>query len=288
MDSTIPSSHKTISKSQAIIFALVEVIFVRLLVFGIVLALTNPPLREWQMEHFGHIYTAHASFVLVPLAWLLLTRRNLADYGLTFRNFRADSRTAMSCFLPFAVAGASLGILPYTKPLGALLESLVQIGLLFWVASILRKPDPKSGLLTITLAAVLFTAYGYSQSLLPSLSQAIFSFLFYLPFVGFGEEILYRGYIQSRLNKAFGTPWRYLGVDWGWGIVITSLLFGMSHWMNGIDIFAGKYNPQWWWGLWTFFGGFVFSYLRQKTGTIVAPGIVHGLPQALVYLFLKV
>jgi membrane protease YdiL (CAAX protease family) len=55
-----------------------------------------------------------------------------------------------------------------------------------------------------------------------------------------------------------------------------------------IDIFAAKYNPQWWWDLWTSFGGFVFSYLRQQTGRIIAPAIVHGLPQALVYLFIKI
>jgi membrane protease YdiL (CAAX protease family) len=48
------------------------------------------------------------------------------------------------------------------------------------------------------------------------------------------------------------------------------------------------FNPQWGWVLWTFFGGFVFSYLRQKTNGILAPAVVHGLPQALVYLFLRI
>jgi membrane protease YdiL (CAAX protease family) len=36
----------------------------------------------------------------------------------------------------------------------------------------------------------------------------------------------------------------------------------------------------------TFFGGFIFSYIREKTGSIVAPAIVHGLPQAPVYLLI--
>jgi hypothetical protein len=66
--------------------------------------------------------------------------------------------------------------------------------------------------------------------------KAVTSFLFYLPFVGFGEEILYRGFIQSRLNQAIGTPWHFLGVEWGWGIIIASLLFGLSHVMNGLDL----------------------------------------------------
>jgi uncharacterized protein len=288
MENSITTSGRQISSNRAIFLALTEVIFIRLLVFGTVLAVTSPKLFAWQMDRTGYVYSAHAVFILLPIAWLLITRRDLAEYGLSLRNWRAELKTALSCFLPFAVAGATLGFLPYTQPWGAVVVSMIQVALLFWVAHSLRKPDPKSGLLTIFLAAIIFSGYGFWKSLLPTPSQAIFSFIFYFIFVGFGEEILYRGYIQTRLNKAFGTPWRFLGVEWGWGIVITSLLFGLSHVMNGIDLRAGVFNPQWWWALWTFFGGFVFSFLRQKTGSIVAPAIVHGLPQALVYLFLRI
>jgi uncharacterized protein len=285
MESSIGKQN---SRKEVILLALLEVIFVHLLVVFFVLAVTTPRLLNWQVERTGHVYSAHAVFIMLPIAWLLLSRRNLADYGLTLLNWRADLHTAMSCFLPFAVAGATLGFLPYRQPLGAIAVSIVQIILLFWVAHSLNKPDPKSGILTILLAAVTFIVYGFWKELMPTPGQAIASFLFYLPFVGFGEEILYRGYIQSRLNQAFGTPWRFLGADWGWGIVLTSLLFGLLHIMNGLDYHTGQFIPQWWWGLWTFFGGFVFSYLRQKTGSIIAPGLVHGLPQALVYLFLRI
>jgi hypothetical protein len=33
---------------------------------------------------------------------------------------------------------------------------------------------------------------------------------------------MFRGYIQSRLNTAFGRPFRLWGVPWGWGLVITA------------------------------------------------------------------
>jgi membrane protease YdiL (CAAX protease family) len=32
--------------------------------------------------------------------------------------------------------------------------------------------------------------------------------IFMFHFAGFGEEILFRGYFQSRLNEDFGRPWR--------------------------------------------------------------------------------
>ena len=46
----------------------------------------------------------------------------------------------------------------------------------------------------------------------------------YALFVGFGEENLYRGYMQSRLNEAFGRPYRFFGVPFGWGVFVTALL----------------------------------------------------------------
>jgi membrane protease YdiL (CAAX protease family) len=98
---------------------------------------------------------------------------------------------------------------------------------------------------TLPLAFALATG----QSL-PTVTPIYATVLWCLLFTGLAiwkfqsEEILYRGYIQSRLNQAFDTPWRFLGVDWSWGIVITSFLFGLSHILNGLDLDAGTFNPQ--------------------------------------------
>ncbi len=60
-----------------------------------------------------------------------------------------------------------------------------------------------------------------------TVGQRVEGFVFYLLFLGPGEEILYRGYMQSRLNGVFGRPFRLLGANWGWGLVITTALFGL-------------------------------------------------------------
>lgn len=64
--------------------------------------------------------------------------------------------------------------------------------------------------------------------------------------------------------------------------MITSLLFGVMHVINLASVIAGNWQPEFWWGFWTFFGGWAFSFVREKTGSIAAPTILHGLPQALV------
>jgi membrane protease YdiL (CAAX protease family) len=78
-----------------------------------------------------------------------------------------------------------------------------------------------------------------------SLDRAV-SFIFYLFFLGPGEEILFRGYIQSRLNQAFGRPFRLYDVNWGWGLIITSLLFAVMHVLNPFNPFLGELGLYWW------------------------------------------
>lgn len=273
--------------TRARILAVLEVLFVRAVIF-VTAWFVLVPLLAWQRERLGHTFLNHLSFMVIPVAWLLLTRRHLADFGITAGNWKSDLRSAMSAFLPFALAGASLGFLLYTRWHGALIESAVQGGLLFWVAHLLdRKPDPKSGLITVALASILFGAYAWREGLYPGLARGTTSFIYYLLFVGLGEELLNRGYVQSRLDQAFGKPLAFGGAHFGWGVIIASLLFGLSHVTNGLDPVAGTFDPQWWWGLWTFFGGLVFGYVREKTGSIIAPAILHGLPQALVYFWLQ-
>ena len=118
------------------------------------------------------------------------------------------------------------------------------------------------------------------------LGNAVSAIVFYLFFVGFGEELKFRGYIQSRLNAAFGKPFRFIIVNYGWGSVIASALFGLMHVLNIGSLVGGRLELAWWWGFWTFFGGLVFGYVREKSGSIIAPAILHGLPQAIAYAFL--
>jgi membrane protease YdiL (CAAX protease family) len=118
------------------------------------------------------------------------------------------------------------------------------------------------------------------------LPERLVSFVFYLAFLGPGEEFLFRGYIQSRLNAAFGCRFRFWGVSFGWGMIITSLFFGVMHVLNPFNPFLGKFDLYLWWGVWTFFGGLTMGYLREKVGSILPGALMHGLPQAIASLFL--
>jgi len=105
--------------------------------------------------------------------------------------------------------------------------------------------------------------------------------LFQLIMAGFGEEILYRGYYQSRLNQGFGQPWNVLGLRFGWGLILASLVFGVDHMLNPFDPFRGHFGLDPWWGLGVLPGALMFALLRERTGSILAPAIVHGVEDVL-------
>jgi membrane protease YdiL (CAAX protease family) len=160
----------------------------------------------------------------------------------------------------------------------------VEIAVLFALGWLLkRKPTQKENG-TLVGAMLLIACTSISQK--ATLGNAISAFAFYILFLGLGEELLFRGYIQSRLNAAWGRPFQFYGVNWGWGVIMTSVLFGLMHVLNIASLVSGDWQLAWWWGFWTFFGGLLSGFVREKTGSIVAPTILHGLPQAITYAFL--
>jgi membrane protease YdiL (CAAX protease family) len=94
---------------------------------------------------------------------------------------------------------------------------------------------------------------------------------------GFGEEIFFRGYIQSRVDAAFGWPWRVLGSAVGPGLIVSSLLFGLIHALNTVDYFSGRWEFGWCYGLGTTIVGLFYGYLRARTGRVWAGAVTHGL-----------
>jgi uncharacterized protein len=210
--------------------------------------------------------------------------RNLAAYGLSVRNVSYQLDLAATAFVPVALASAAFAFVDYRVWHGSLILAALRIAVLFAVGWLLkRKPTANGkGVLLSTILPVICIELAIGARLgNAALCHCLLSF-----FVGFGEELLFRGYIQSRLNAAFCKPFKFIGVNYGWGIVITSALFGLMHVLNIGSLVGGRFELVWWWGFWTFFGGLVLGFVREKSGSIIAPAIFHGLPQAIAYAVL--
>jgi membrane protease YdiL (CAAX protease family) len=97
---------------------------------------------------------------------------------------------------------------------------------------------------------------------------------------GFGEEIFFRGYIQSRLDHAFGCSVCVWGVRSGVGLLASSLLFGFIHALNTVDYFHACFDFGWSYGLQAMVQGLLYGILRAKSGSVLPGAITHGLLDA--------
>ncbi len=242
------------------------------------------PAGSWERQVSNRFFIEYGVMIIFPWLLLVVTRRNLAAYGLSFRNFSYHLDIAATAFVPVAIASAAFAFLDYSEWHGSLILAVLKIAVLFATGWLLRRKPTANGkgVLLSTVLPLLFIGLAMGTRL----GNALSAIVFYIFFVGFGEELLFRGYIQSRLNVTFGRPYKFMGVIYGWGIVIASALFGMMHILNIGSLDGGQWELAWWWGLWTFFGGLVLGFVREKSGGIIAPAILHGLPQAIAYAVL--
>jgi membrane protease YdiL (CAAX protease family) len=275
--------------TQSRIKAILETVSVFLLVILVFKAIRISSFGEWESQVLQRYFLEYTVVIAIPLVFIAVTRRNHAAYGISFRNLKYHLNVVATGFIPILVLSVVLALLNWERWGETLLVSTIEVVLLFIVAWMLRK-KPTAGNLGVANALFLFMPVIFMPLLMTKIGKVVSDFVYFYVFIGSGEEILFRGYIQSRLNEAFGRSYRFFGVNWGWGLVITSLLFGFWHVLASFNPILGNFDLMWLHGFWTFFLGLILGFIREKSGSVVAPAVLHGVvnypPQAIVYTLL--
>jgi uncharacterized protein len=242
----------------------------------------------------GLNFSPGAMMVLFTVASVALCRRSFDDYGLTVKGWRANVNIGLLWGLLFVVVAglvikfAGVHFDPLHPPdlqraivatIGELLNTVLLLLFLRRDRVLIQRLHPAASLtiLAAILCIPVIVAVRFDRPVLDVLLSVLWLFFG----AGFGEEIFFRGYIQSRLNQAFGRPWRFLGVDFGLGLLVSAALFGLIHVFNTVDYFSGHWDFAWLWWFPNFAAGLFFGALRERTKNIVAGGIVHGISDVL-------
>ena len=96
---------------------------------------------------------------------------------------------------------------------------------------------------------------------------------FQLSMPGLEEELFYRGILLLALDRAFAGRVRFLGIDWGWGAILSSLLFGMTHAFGYSD---GRFSLDVMILALTALPSLIAVWLRARTGSLVLPVFLHN------------
>lgn len=104
---------------------------------------------------------------------------------------------------------------------------------------------------------------------------------FQLTMPGFEEEPFYRGILLFALDQAFRGRIRFLGIEWGWGAVLSCALFGLAH-AFGYSHGAFSFDPATM--ALTALPSFIAVWLTVRTGSVLLPVVLHNFGNSLSLL----
>jgi len=227
------------------------------------------------------------SLLLEPLFLLLL----VSPLFFLGKKTESSSRTALIAFLIYFWLDAFLVRLPIEVEglaflslnmnwEGKIFSYLGAIGYLFLFGrnslkefGLTLEQESGSGQFSKRTLVVFFglvCAYGF---MIGGYDPSLENMLFQLTMPSIVEEIVYRGIMLGLLNQVFARNFKMGTVQFGMGLVITSLLFGMWHGLSLGDDFSVSFAlPSF---LITGALGFFLGLVRERTGSILYPTILH-------------
>lgn len=104
---------------------------------------------------------------------------------------------------------------------------------------------------------------------------------FQLTMPGLEEELFYRGILLLALDRAFTGRVRLLGIDWGWGAILSSLLFGLAH---AFGYGAGGFSLDPMILLFTAGPSLIAVWVRVRTGSLLLPVLMHNFGNTVMLL----
>lgn len=137
----------------------------------------------------------------------------------------------------------------------------------------------KAAIPVVLLYVAFFSGIAW---LFPSEPATIETVAFQLTMPGLEEEPFYRGILLFALDRAFLGRKRFLGVEWGWGGVLSCVLFGLAH-AFGYSDGAFSFDPLTM--ALTAVPSLIGVWLVLRTRSILLPVVLHNFGNAITLLF---
>jgi membrane protease YdiL (CAAX protease family) len=217
--------------------------------------------------------------IILPLLLIHLLFKNKSDFGIYFPKFSDSFKLSIRAYAIGGPAGITfllIGIIGwgFQDWLGSLTLSIVYLVVFYLIPKVTNKLPTRNNSITpnksinvfaiLSVSTIIFAYFTYNY--IPVISKI----LYYIFIVGFGEELLFRGYLQSSFNRYFGKSFNIKGVKFGWGLFLSALLFGAMHALVVVP-------TLWPWALFTFVIGLTLGFIREKDGSILSAVLLHAM-----------
>jgi len=143
-----------------------------------------------------------------------------------------------------------------------------------WHRSGLTLAQARASLRSSIPVLILYCAFFVAIALaFPSDHADADTIAFQLTMPGLEEEPFYRGILLLALDRAFTGRTRLLGVDWGWGAILSCALFGMAH---AFGFSHGRFSFDAMTMALTTLPSLIGVWLRLRTGSLLMPVLMHN------------
>jgi uncharacterized protein len=248
-------------------------------------------LTRWETRILGGSFFTGGLMVIIPLMAIIATRLDFEEVGVKVSGWRGSVNAGFKGYLAFLAPQfirtyfAGWGVDYREYGVFASLLGLVVLGMGYILLRNLRKGANDISRLRVVLMVTFVLIPFVTAFLFDSLSLKLFtSFMWQVLVGGFAEEFLFRGYIQSTVNREYGRHWTVKGVKFGPGILVSSVLFGLSRAMTPWN---GVYALNIGLGLYAFALGLFYGMIREATGDIIGSGTANALIDGVGATFIK-
>ena len=136
----------------------------------------------------------------------------------------------------------------------------------------------RQGLRAVTPFVLLYAALFIGLALFnPPTNAPLDTIVFQLTMPSFEEELFFRGLFLLTLYKALEGRIKFLGVQWGWGALLASVVFGLAH---ALKISGGELSFELIYFLATAIPALAGVWVRLRTGSLLIPVLMHSLGNA--------
>ncbi|WP_298123276.1 CPBP family intramembrane glutamic endopeptidase, partial [Brevundimonas sp.] len=143
-----------------------------------------------------------------------------------------------------------------------------------WRASGLTLTQAPGSLRTALVVSLFYVGFFVAVALaFPNEPASVETVAFQMTMPGLEEEIFYRGALLLILARAFTARLSFLGVDWHWGAIISSVLFGLVH-AFGFSDGAFSFDPLTM--VLTGVPSLIAVWLVLKTRSVLLPLVLHN------------
>lgn len=243
-------------------------------------------LIRWEGRTIGGSYFTGILMVVLSIVASILTKLDFEEVGIKTGDWKKSLNMGFKGFLSLLIPQSILTLywawgLDYRNYWQiALLQSILIIVVTYLlIRNIGKNKSDISSFRIILVVVILLTPLIMGFKLGTLSIRLLTTFIWQIIVGGFSEEILFRGYIQSTVNREYGTNWRISGVRFGPGLLLSSLLYGLSR---------GLRTMNFGWTVYTFILGLFYGMIREASGDIIGPGSTNAIIDGAGVTFIKV